>query len=131
MIRLKHKETVIADDYELLIGLRARRPKAFRELFDLYSDRMFRLAAGMLTNDDAAEDVVREAFRRFFENLDSFEGLSQVGTWLYRTVHNANVDRLRRCRPTLALMDAGDGLMGDLAFYEKTDPVFPLMRIFA
>jgi RNA polymerase sigma-70 factor (ECF subfamily) len=95
----------MADDHELLVGLRARRPEAFRELFDLYSDRMFRLAAGMLGSDDEAEDVVQEAFLRFFENLDSFEGRSQVGTWLYRTAHNASVDRLRRRRPTLALMD--------------------------
>ena len=91
------------DDQELLKGLRARSPEAFRQLFDMYSDRMFRLAAGMLGNDDEAEDVVQEAFLRFFEKLDHFEGRSQVGTWLYRTVHNACIDRLRRRRPMLSL----------------------------
>lgn len=93
------------DDQELLVGLRARLPEAFRELFEQYSDRMFRLAAGMLGNDDEAEDVVQEAFIRFFEGLDDFRGHSQVGTWLYRTAHNASIDRLRRRRPILALSD--------------------------
>lgn len=93
------------DDYELLIALRARSPEAFRHVFEMYSDRMYRLAAGMLGNEDEAEDVVQDVFLRFFEKLDDFQGRSQVGTWLYRAVHNASVDRLRRRRPVLALSD--------------------------
>ena len=93
------------DNYELLIALRARSPDAFRELFELYSDRLFRLAAGMLGDEEEAEDAIQEAFLRFFEKLDDFEGRSKVGTWLYRTVHNASVDRLRRRRPTLIISD--------------------------
>lgn len=97
------------DDYELLIALRARSPEAFRHVFEMYSDRMYRLAAGMLGNEDEAEDVVQDVFLRFFEKLDDFQGRSQVGTWLYRAAHNASVDRLRRRRPVLALSDEPEG----------------------
>jgi RNA polymerase sigma-70 factor (ECF subfamily) len=98
-------EMMMPDDQALLTALRARSPDAFRLLFDMYSDRMFRLAVGMLGGEDEAEDIVQDVFLRFFEKLDAFEGRSQVGTWLYRAVHNASVDRLRRRRPTLALSD--------------------------
>jgi RNA polymerase sigma-70 factor (ECF subfamily) len=101
------------DDEALLTALRARSPDAFRLLFDMYSDRMFRLAAGMLGSEDEAEDIVQDVFLRFFEKLDAFEGRSQVGTWLYRAVHNASVDRLRRRRPTLALSDEPESEEGE------------------
>lgn len=89
----------------LLPALRRRTPEAFQELFDLYSDKLFRLTAGMCGSDEDAEDVVQESFLRFFESLDRFEGRSAIGTWLYRAAHNACIDRLRRQRPTLELAE--------------------------
>ncbi len=89
----------------LLPALRRRTPEAFQELFDLYSDKLFRLTAGMCGSDEDAEDVVQESFLRFFESLDRFEGRSAIGTWLYRAAHNACIDRLRRQRPTLELTE--------------------------
>ncbi len=89
----------------LLPALRRRAPEACQELFDLYSDKLFRLTAGMCGSDEDAEDVVQESFLRFFESLDRFEGRSAIGTWLYRAAHNACIDRLRRQRPTLELAE--------------------------
>lgn len=88
---------------ELLPALKARSPEAFQQLFETYSDKMYRLAAGMLEDEQEAEDVVQEAFLRLFEKIDQFEGRSTVGTWLYRTVHNASIDRLRRRKPGLEI----------------------------
>ena len=88
---------------ELLPALKARSPEAFQQLFEIYSDKMFRLAVGMLGDEQEAEDVVQEAFLRLFERINTFEGRSKVGTWLYRTVHNASVDRLRKRKPGLEI----------------------------
>lgn len=98
------------DDLNLLTALRQHSQQAFRELFDLYSDRMYRLALGMLQDESEAEDVVQDAFLRFIEGLDEFEGRSQIGTWLYRTVHNLCIDHLRRSRPFQALPEEDDNL---------------------
>ncbi len=95
------------DDRALLAALRKRSPQAFKELFELYSDRMFRLAVKMLADEDEAEDVVQDAFLRFFEKLESFQGRSQIGTWLYRTVHNLCIDRLRTRKNFVELPDEG------------------------
>jgi RNA polymerase sigma-70 factor (ECF subfamily) len=94
-------------EQQLLAALRDRDPEAFAFLFDTYSDRVYRLAAGLLADDDEAEGVVQETFLRLFERLDSFEGRSTLGTWLYRVAYNLSMDRLRRRRPTLSL--DGDG----------------------
>jgi len=55
-----------------LRALRNRSSDAFTSLFELYSDRIYRLAVGMLGDELEAEDVVQEVFIHFSENLDSF-----------------------------------------------------------
>ena len=84
------------EDDRLLNQLREKSPAAFQELFETYSDKIFRLAASILKNDDDAEDIVQEVFIRFFETLERFEGRSTIGTWLYRVAYNASIDRLRK-----------------------------------
>jgi RNA polymerase sigma-70 factor (ECF subfamily) len=94
-------------EQELIAALRRRDSDAFTFLFDSYSDKVYRLAAGLLEDDMEAEGVVQESFLRLFERLDQFEGRSKLGTWLYRMAYNAAIDRLRKRRPTLSL-DVGD-----------------------
>jgi RNA polymerase sigma-70 factor (ECF subfamily) len=98
----------MTSERQLLEALRRRDQEAFTQLFQSHSDRIFRLAANMLGDDDQAEDVVQDTFSRFFENLDKFEGRSRIGTWLYRVAYNAAIDRLRRSRPNLTLDDNPD-----------------------
>ncbi len=88
---------------ELLVGLRQQDPKAFAILFDLYSDKVFRLAVGLLEDDFEAECVVQDAFLRLIERLDQFEGRSQLGTWLYRVAYNLTMDRLRKRQPMISI----------------------------
>jgi RNA polymerase sigma-70 factor, ECF subfamily len=68
---------------------------AFALLVDLYSDRLYRLAFRMLGRQDAAEDVVQEAFIAAYENRSAFEGRSSAYTWLYRIATNNALMRLR------------------------------------
>lgn len=86
-------------EQELISALRRREPDAFTFLFETYSDKIYRLAAGLLEDDIEAEGVVQESFLRLFEKLDQFEGRAKVGTWLYRVAYNTAVDRLRKRRP--------------------------------
>lgn len=108
------------DDEALLNALRERSPEAFAYLFEMYADRMFRLAAGMLNDENEAEDIVQEAFTRFFEKIGTFEGRSQIGTWLYRVTYNLSVDALRKRGKTI-----------DLSPHEEAEEnSFPLPQVF-
>ncbi len=96
-------------EQEMLAALRRRDPAAFSQLFETYSDRVYRLAVGLLEDEAEAEGVVQDAFMRLFERLDQFEGRSKVGTWLYRVAYNLCQDRLRKRRPESPLaMDLDD-----------------------
>lgn len=92
----------------LLLALRQRDPAAFEQLFATYADKIYRLAAGLLGNDEEAEGVVQDSFLRLFEKLDGFEGRSSLGTWLYRVAYNLSIDLIRARRPTVPLADEPD-----------------------
>jgi len=96
------------DDQELLTVLRQGEAAAFEQLFEMYSDKLYRLAFGLLQHEAEAEGVVQDSFLRLFERLDRFEGRAKLGTWLYRVAYNASVDRLRKRRPYLSLDNAVD-----------------------
>ena len=92
-------------ELDLLDALRRRDPTAFAQLFEMYSDKLYRLSVGLLQDEDEAEGVVQDTFMRLFERLDQFEGRSKLGTWLYRVAYNQSMDRLRKRRPTVPLVD--------------------------
>lgn len=51
-----------ASDEALLELLRSEHEWALKEIFDRYNIRLFRLAAGVLNDDDQAKDLVQEVF---------------------------------------------------------------------
>lgn len=98
---------------ELIAALRQRDPEAFSYLFNLYSDKIYRLAVSLLENEDEAEGIVQDTFLRLFEKLEQFQGKAKLGTWLYRVAYNASIDLLRKRRPVVPLLAEPDA-RGDL-----------------
>ncbi len=86
-------------DMELVEEARDGSNEAFEELVRRYSERAFRAAYRVLRAEDAAEDVLQEAFLKAYRGLKRFECRSSFYTWLYRIVVNLALDRRRRDRP--------------------------------
>lgn len=91
------------DDQEFLTRLRQHEAAAFTELFETYADRIYRLALGLLKQEDDAEEVVQATFVSAFEALDRFEPQAQLSTWLYRIAYNHALMLLRRRHAVLPL----------------------------
>jgi len=72
--------------------------QSFEALVRQNSEKMIQLAWRMISNRQDAEEIVQEAFLRFYRSLDRFRGDSLVSTWLYRTVSRLCIDYLRRER---------------------------------
>ena len=70
--------------------------QSFEALVRQNSEKMIQLAWRMVNNRQDAEEIVQEAFLRFYRTLGSFRGDSLVSTWLYRTVSRLCIDYLRR-----------------------------------
>ena len=83
-------------DRELLARHKAGDREAFGELFTGHRDRLWAVALRTTGNPEDAADALQDAAVSAFRSADRFRGDSAVGTWLYRIVVNACLDRLRR-----------------------------------
>ena len=67
-------------------------------------------------NEKDAEDLVQETFLQAFKAIQSFEGRSELRTWLYRIVYNAALMRRRGQHSIISV---------DEALEENKDTVVP------
>lgn len=103
------------DEQALLSQIATGDKSACARCIDHYAPRVYRLALRLTQNAADAEDVVQETFLNAFRAIDSFEGRSSIGTWLFRITHNTAMMRLRKPNPhdqplDAALEAADDGL---------------------
>ena len=78
------------------VGQRLAEPGlALGQLFDHHRSRLLNIATRLLGCRKRAEDIVQEAFLKFWERRDSQE-VVEPSRYLYRVVQNLAVDQLRR-----------------------------------
>ena len=87
------------DEAALVVRLQQGEKEACAECIEIHSPAIYRLALRLMGNEAEAEDVMQETFMSAFKAIESFEGRSSLGTWLYRIAHNAAMMRLRRKQP--------------------------------
>lgn len=88
-------------DQQLVALVRARDDEAARILVRRHNRLLFRIARGVVRNDDEAEDIVQETYVRAFTGLDAFHGHAALSTWLTRIALNEAYGRIRRRRATV------------------------------
>ncbi len=70
---------------------------ALRTIYEVTSDRVFRLMVRMVGEQDA-DDLTQQIFVRVFMKVSQFSGDSKFETWLYRLSTNEALQHLRRER---------------------------------
>jgi RNA polymerase sigma-70 factor (ECF subfamily) len=85
--------------------------QAVNLLFCRHHKSLFHSALGIMGNPEDAEDALQEGLLSAFRNLKSFEGRSQISTWLTRIVINAALQRRRSlaARPTISVVEPISG----------------------
>ena len=95
-------------DVGLIAACQQGDSRAFRQVFELYRDRVYGLCRHMAGNDADAEDLTQESFVWAFENIGSFRAEAAFGTWLYRIAANRCLAELRKQRPRFQPMEAAE-----------------------
>ena len=101
-----YEERLIA---EFKSGSRER----FDELVQLYTQKLYRLAYGLLGNHHDAEEVVQDSFVRAYRGLENFRGDSSFETWMHRITMNLarnkfHWNRRRGSGINVSLSNSGD-----------------------
>lgn len=110
--------TIPRDETSLLAEAREGSDGAFREIVELFSDRLYAVVFKILGHRSDAEEVLQDTFLRAYKNLSGFQEGSSLFTWLYRIAVNAAVDlaKKRQRRRHLSLDDDElrlDGVLQD------------------
>jgi RNA polymerase sigma-70 factor (ECF subfamily) len=85
---------------DLLQRARLLEEAALAEIYDRWSDDLYRYAMRLLGDSDLAEDCVAETFRRLLHALNRGGGPTQhLRAYLYRVAHNWITDHFRANHP--------------------------------
>ncbi len=79
----------------------------FKELYDLYKDRIYNVCYRITGNATDALDASQETFGIVFRKLSGFRFESKFSSWAYRIAVNTSIDLKRRSRSRkVASLDA-------------------------
>lgn len=81
---------------ELVERARGGDERAFRALYDMNVDRIYRLAHRMAGEVELAMDFTQEAFVRAYQRLDQFRGDAAFSTWLHAITVSVVLNGLRK-----------------------------------
>lgn len=82
---------------------------AFEWVVELYSQKTFHLALGMLRNEAQAEDMAQDILIKIWKALPGYHGGASLSTWIYTIARNTCLTELKKraARPTVSLSEPG------------------------
>ena len=92
----KSQEKTDFDESHLVERLQAGDDSAYRLLVAHYKQRLFKLAYGIVQEEEEALDIVQDVFIKAFENIGRFRGQAKLSTWLHRITVNQCLNWKRR-----------------------------------
>ena len=81
-------------DHSVIRAVLSGDTDAYGTLVRAHSAMVFRVALRLVGNEADAEEIVQEAFLRGYQRLESFQGRSGFGTWIYRIAVNCALNRI-------------------------------------
>ncbi|WP_265129448.1 RNA polymerase sigma factor [Chryseobacterium oranimense] len=60
----------------------------FKDIYELYWQKIFRLCMGYVNNSELAQDLAQETFIIVWQQLPKFRNESGIGTWIFRIASN-------------------------------------------
>jgi RNA polymerase sigma-70 factor (ECF subfamily) len=109
-------------DAELIAEVLAGRTDRFARLVERYQEAMFRHAAGMVGDPDAAADLVQDSFVKAYTHLATCLEPDRFAAWVFRILRNRCMDHLKNLRQRSVPLDEQAAAAGD------ADPIRGLER---
>ncbi|UXP31242.1 RNA polymerase sigma factor [Reichenbachiella agarivorans] len=84
------------NESSLLKGIASGNQTAFRQLYQLYSDKVYNTVLSYTQNVEDAEEILQDVFISIFDTAAKFQYNSTINTWIYRIAVNKSLDFLRK-----------------------------------
>jgi RNA polymerase sigma-70 factor, ECF subfamily len=95
MVMVAQDVSGLASDREIVQQVLAGDANSYELIMRRHNRRLYRIARGVMRNDDDAEDVVQDAYIKAFESLDRYQGAAPLSAWLAKITMNEALGRLR------------------------------------
>ena len=77
-------------------NLQENDPLAWRQLVNLYSDRLYAYALSLSSDHNVSSDIVQQVFINLFESKHRIDPKYSLKSFLYRSTYNLFVDNYRK-----------------------------------
>lgn len=85
-----------ASERDLGLGIQQQDKQTISYLYDNYADVLYGIACKIVRSEDIAQDVLQEAFIKFWKNGPSYDpGKGSVFTWALNITRNLAIDKTR------------------------------------
>jgi len=96
-----------ARERQWVAAARCGDSEAFRQIVELYQNRLYTFLLRMVRHHEEAEDLAQEAFVRAWRHLDVYDAKWPFRTWLFSIARNLALNTLRRPRATIISIESG------------------------
>ncbi|MCB0684874.1 MAG: sigma-70 family RNA polymerase sigma factor [Saprospiraceae bacterium] len=104
------------------------RDHAFRDLLELYQERIYWHIRKFVFEHEDANDIVQNTFIKAYRGLDGFKGDAKIYTWLYRIASNESITFLNKNKKRQSgSLDAAQALEAD-AFFDGDEAQMMLQK---
>ncbi|MUU78235.1 RNA polymerase sigma factor [Winogradskyella endarachnes] len=95
------------DESEFIARLKnpSTKEAAFRELLNLYKERLYWHIRKIVLSHDDADDVLQNTFIKVYRSIDKFKGDSKLFSWLYRIATNESITLINKNAKRLQITD--------------------------
>lgn len=95
------------DEIELVALAKKGDRKAFKQLYELHVDPLYRFLHKFSADQIELEEWVQRAFIKAFRHIASFDGRSKFGSWLFRIgINEMKTDRRNTGKHIMQELDA-------------------------
>lgn len=88
----------MTNETEFILRLQDPKSKetAFRELLNLYKERLYWHIRKIVISHDDTDDVLQNTFIKVYRSIDKFKGDSKLYSWLYRIATNESITHINK-----------------------------------
>lgn len=85
----------LTDEQLVALFIETQKNLYFEQLYDRYSNKVYRKCLSFVKDDAKAEDFAHDIFLKLVLNLSSYKETSKFSTWLYSITYNYCIDQTR------------------------------------
>lgn len=75
-------------DEDLIKRVKNKEEAAFRKLYDIYSEKIYKTVYMMIDDKASTQDIVQEVFIKIYVKISSLKHISAFNSWIYRMTIN-------------------------------------------